>query len=93
MLTKDMGRGLGPEEYLIRRAPPGEFKIQVKLFNSLGRTVTCVPVGPILQPFRRPVTAMVKIYTNYSTHYVKEYSAMVYLQADKEIVHVASVYF
>lgn len=39
MLSADMGRGLGPEAYLIRRAIRGEYRVSVKVFSARGQTV------------------------------------------------------
>lgn len=91
-MTKDMGRGLGPEVYLIRKAVPGVYRIQVKLFNALGRTITYVFffVIPNLI-FSRPVNAMVRIYTNFGTPHVKERCTMATLKEDKQVVTVATV--
>jgi len=82
LLSKDMGGGLGPESYLIRNAPPGSYKITVKLFASKGRTVL------------HGVTAMVRIFTNYGRPELeKEFLTLARLKDDKEVVHVATVHF
>lgn len=40
MKTKDMGRGLGPECYMIKKASPGEYGVFLKLFNGNGKLIT-----------------------------------------------------
>eukprot|EP01126_Amoeba_proteus_P001804 TRINITY_DN10551_c0_g1_i2.p1 TRINITY_DN10551_c0_g1~~TRINITY_DN10551_c0_g1_i2.p1 ORF type:complete len:195 (+),score=44.42 TRINITY_DN10551_c0_g1_i2:108-692(+) len=81
MLTKDMGCGLGPEVYLIRKAIPGDYRVEVKLFSSRGKTVL------------RPVTAMVRIYINYGKKNTEEYLTLNFLKEEKQVVHVATVTF
>jgi len=80
MLSKDMGGGLGPECYLIRNAPKGDYIVKVKLFASTGRTVL------------HGVTAMIRIYTDYGRpDYELEYMHTIRLNEDKETVHVATI--
>ena len=80
-VLQDMSNGLGPEEYLIRRAVPGLYRIEVELFNAKSKTVT------------QPVHALVHIYLHWGTEQQQCYVNLVALQHDKQRVHVADVLF
>jgi hypothetical protein len=80
-LLQDMSNGLGPEEYLIRRAVPGLYRIEVELFNAKSKTVA------------QPVHALVHIYLHWGTEQQQCYVNLVALQHDKQRVHVADVLF
>jgi len=82
MLSRDMVRGLGPEEYMIRKAVPGKYEIKVRLFASRGQTVG------------QDVSAQVRIYTHYGdTEKEKETISVVRLSTNRQVVHVANVFF
>jgi len=82
MMSKDMSGGLGPEEYTLRYAPEGLYKLYVKLFSKKGRNVGF------------GVTVQVRIYTKYGTPDIeKEYLHFVRLQDEKESIHVANIRF
>ncbi len=81
VLSKDVANGLGPEEYLLRRAVPGLYRIEVELFSAKSRTVA------------QPVHALVHVYLHWGSAHQQCYVNLVALQHDKQRVHVADVLF
>lgn len=78
----DLVQGLGPEEYMVRHALPGTYQVKVKLFQSRGRTTS------------QDVTAQIRIYMFYGDkEREREWSHVVRLSTDKEVIHVANVVF
>ncbi|KAH3731529.1 hypothetical protein Pelo_17641 [Pelomyxa schiedti] len=82
MLSRDMGQGYGPVEYLISKSMPGAYTIAVQLFSAGGKTVV------------QPVTACVSIYTYFGNVEMQKMEAhVVQLRTDREQRTVATVVF
>jgi hypothetical protein len=58
-LSNDMTQGLGPEEYLLRRAVPGEYRISVNVYatDSINPNGTTVVTAHLIRNFGRPSQA------------------------------------
>jgi len=80
MLSRDFTKGYGPEEYLLRNAAPGEYKIMIKLFNSFSRYTG--------------TTAQIRIWTHFNNPFQeREYTYTCHLQNNKDSQMVAIVTF
>jgi len=78
-MSQDYTEGYGPEEYLLKKAPKGEFKIKVNYFGSTSSKL----LGPI--------TLQVDIYTDYSRKSEKRKSITFRLTEKKEVIDVGSI--
>jgi len=63
MISRDFTKGYGPEEYLIRNASPGDYKITIKLFNSFSRYTGTTAQVRIWTHFNNPLEEQEHIYT------------------------------
>jgi len=81
MISRDFTGGYGPEEYLIRKAIPGEYIFRVKVFSPLVQTQT------------GGVTVFVTITLNAGRSNAEEKYIVVRLTKPKEVVEVAKVIF
>lgn len=72
--------GFGPEEYWIKRAVPGQYDVQVKLFSNTHK--------------HQPVVVSVWVWAHFG-HQKNErsFKSTVVLKNEKEMVHVVSVTF
>jgi hypothetical protein len=78
MASRDMSKGYGPCEYLLKRAPNGEFKISTKLFATLER-----PTG---------TTVSVTVFTDFGRPGLEKEQSFIYrIQKEKEIVNVCTI--
>jgi len=84
MVSRDFTGGYGPEEYLIRNAPPGTYTISAKLFS---------PTAAVA--FGGNVTVSTKIYTNFGRWDVeeREVTTLIRLKNPKESVDIATITF
>jgi tetratricopeptide (TPR) repeat protein len=78
-MSCDYTQGYGPEEYLLKKAPKGEFKIQVNYYSSRAFKL----LGPI--------TLQVDIFTDYGRKSEKKKSITVRLTQRQEIIDVGSI--
>jgi tetratricopeptide (TPR) repeat protein len=78
-MSRDYTQGYGPEEYLLKKAPKGEFKIQVNYFGS--RTFKLLG----------PITLQVDIFTDYGRKSEKRKSITVRLTDRKEVIDVGNI--
>jgi len=71
--------GLGPEEYMIRRAPPGLYTIKVKLFSRVFH--------------KDPIIVNIMIFLNFSNFNAKEniHDKTVILRQEKEEIEVGTI--
>jgi len=79
LLSRDFTSGYGPQEYLIRRAPSGPFKLSIHLYS------------PTVQSFGGAVTAQVKIYTQFGRINEQEHVSVVQLTTPKETVEIGDI--
>ena len=78
-MSSDFTGGYGPEEFVIKTGPPGEYKVELNYYGSSQQTVA------------GPTTIMVKLYTNYgtSTQELKEITRRV--SSEKEVLLIGSI--
>jgi len=78
-MSSDFTGGYGPEEFVIKTGPPGEYKVELNYYGSTQQTVA------------GPTTIMVKLYTNYgtSTQELKEITRRV--SSEKEVLLIGSI--
>ncbi len=78
-MSCDFTQGYGPEEYLLKKAPQGEFKIQVNYYGSSAFKL----LGPI--------TLQVDIFTDYGRESEKKKSITMRLTEKKEVIDVGNI--
>jgi len=81
LVSRDFTQGYGPEEYLIRKAEKGKYKVRAKYYSNNSPSV----IGP--------VTVQLDIYTNYGRENEKHQSTTVQLKTGKEIQEVGEIEF
>lgn len=79
MLSRDFTDGYGPEEYCVRKAMPGQYKIQANFFGSRQQAL----VGP--------TTVHATVITNFGRPDEKRQSMTLRLTDNKQVVDVGSV--
>jgi len=80
-LSHDLTGGYGPEEFLLKKALPGEYKVQVNYF------------GDRQQRMSGPTTVYVDMYTNYGKPNEKKQSVILKLDKTKEVIDVGALTF
>ena len=80
-LSRDFTRGYGPEEYTIRKAMKGKYKIQANYYGSSQASL----MGP--------VNVRIDIYTNYGKPNQKHQSVMKRLASKKEVLDFGEIEF
>lgn len=78
-MTDDMTGGYGPEEFLLKKAPAGEYKVQVNFYGSRQQRVA------------GPPTIKARLITNYGLPDEKEQTLILRLKDEKEVVYVGEV--
>jgi hypothetical protein len=78
-ISKDFTQGYGPEEFIIKNAMPGKYKIQVNYYGSRQQNI------------HGPTTIMMETYTNYGKPDEKRQDITLRLKDVKEIVDVGEV--
>lgn len=79
MVSRDVTDGFGPEEYMIRKAPRGEYEIFVKYFASHQQTLF------------GPATATATIYTDWGRAGEKSQTLSLRLEKAKEKVKIGAI--
>ncbi len=79
LVSEDFTDGYGPEEYVLRKAIPGKYRIEVNYFGSNA------------QKLQGPVTVQVEIFTNFGRPTEKRRSVTVRLTGKAEVHHVADI--
>ncbi len=79
LLSKDFTTGYGPEEYVIRHALGGKYRIQAHYFGSQAQTL----IGP--------VTLQVEIFTDYGRPGEKRKSRTLRLEKEEGILDIAEI--
>ncbi|OGF60002.1 MAG: hypothetical protein A2Y62_18440 [Candidatus Fischerbacteria bacterium RBG_13_37_8] len=79
LVSRDFTQGYGPEEYLIKKAMKGRYKIQVNYYGSNTQTL----LGP--------VTLQVNIFTNYSRPNEQKKSITMRLDNKKDVLTVGEI--
>jgi tetratricopeptide (TPR) repeat protein len=81
LVSRDFTQGYGPEEYMVRRAAHGTYKIEANYFGSRATRL----LGP--------VTVQVDVLTNYGRSNEQRKSLTLRLKEAKETVHVGEIEF
>lgn len=81
LLSSDFTGGYGPEEFMIKEAVPGTYKIQANYFGSREQTL----IGP--------TTIYLDIYTYYSSGKEKKETITMRLTENKEIIDIGEITF
>jgi len=80
-LSKDFTRGYGPEEYSIKKAPTGEYKVRAKYFASHQQSLTGA------------TTLLATIYRQFGSNIESKEMVALRLKANQEISDVCTVDF
>lgn len=78
-LSRDVTQGYGPEEYLVRKAIPGPYRIQTDYY------------GTHSQKMLAPVTLYAEVYTDYGRPEETRKTSVFRLDGRKQVVHVGDV--
>ena len=78
-MSRDFTQGYGPEEYNLRRAMPGQYKIQANYYGSSQISL----VGP--------ATVQATVITNFGRPDEKRQALTVRLTTQKEVVEIGTV--
>ncbi len=81
LVSRDFTQGYGPEEYMVRRAAHGTYKIEANYFGSQATRLT------------GPVTVQVDVLTNYGRPNEQRKSLTLRLKEAKETVRVGEIEF
>jgi len=79
LVSNDFTQGYGPEEFVVRKAVNGNYKIKVKYYGSSS------------QRLLGPVTVMVDIFTHFGRPSQQKRTVLLRLEEAKEMVEVATV--
>jgi hypothetical protein len=80
-ISMDFTGGYGPEEFQIKKALPGKYKVQVNYFGSSRQTIS------------GPTTIQAELYTNYGKPNEKKQEVTLRLGQNKEILDIGSLDF
>jgi Ca-activated chloride channel homolog len=81
LLSRDFTQGYGPEEYIIRKAATGSYKVEA---NYFGQRATRL-LGPI--------TVQVDVFSNYGRPNERRRSVTIRLKEARETIHVGQIEF
>ncbi len=81
LVSRDFTQGYGPEEYVLRKAMPGVYKIEANFYGSSAPTVTGA------------VTLQADVFTNYGRPDEKRQTLTIRLSQAQEVVHVGDITF
>jgi len=80
-ISKDVTQGYGPEEFMIKKAPKGTYKIAVDYYGTRS------------QKQLMPVTLRITFYTHFGTDKEEKQETTVRLSNEKEVIEVGSFEF
>jgi len=80
-ITRDVTQGYGPEEFMLKKAEKGKYKVQVDYFGTRS------------QKQLMPVNLRITFYTHYGTPQQKQQETTVRLSNAKEVIEVGSFEF
>ena len=81
MISEDVTQGYGPEEFMLRKAPKGTYKIEVDYYGSYS------------QKQLMPVTLRITFYTHFGTDKEEKQETTIRLTNKKEVIEVGSFDF
>ena len=80
-ISKDVTQGYGPEEFMIKKAPKGTYKIETDYFGTLS------------QKQLMPVTLRITFYTHFGTDKEQKQETTVRVTNEKDVIEVGSFKF
>ena len=80
-ISKDVTQGYGPEEFMIKKAPKGTYKIETDYFGTLS------------QKQLMPVTLRITFYTHFGTDKEQKQETTVRLTNEEDVIEVGSFKF
>ena len=80
-ISKDITQGYGPEEFMIKKAPKGTYKIETDYFGTLS------------QKQLMPVTLRITFYTHFGTDKEQKQETTVRLTNEEDVIEVGSFKF
>ena len=80
-ISKDVTQGYGPEEFIIKKAPKGTYKIETDYFGTLS------------QKQLMPVTLRITFYTHFGTDKEQKQETTVRVTNEKDVIEVGSFEF
>ena len=80
-MSRDFTQGYGPEEYLLKKAMKGEYKIETNYFGSSAAKL----IGA--------VTLQVDVFTNYGRENEKHQAITIRLNNNNETINIGSIKF
>ena len=80
-MSKDFTQGYGPEEYLLKKALPGKYKIQANYYGSGQQRLT------------GPATVQATVITNFGRADEKRQAFTVRLASQKEVIDLGTIEF
>ena len=80
-ISKDVTQGYGPEEFMIKKAPKGTYKIETDYFDTLS------------QKQLMPVTLRITFYTHFGTDKEQKQETTVRVTNEKDVIEVGSFEF
>ena len=80
-ISKDVTQGYGPEEFMIKKAPKGTYKIETDYFGTLS------------QKQLMPVTLRITFYTHFGTDKEQKQETTVRLTNEEDVIEVGSFEF
>ena len=80
-ISKDVTQGYGPEEFMLKKAPKGSYKIEADYFGTLS------------QKQLMPVTLRITFYTHFGTDKEQKQETTVRVTNEKDVIEVGSFEF
>jgi uncharacterized protein YfaP (DUF2135 family) len=80
-ISRDFTGGYGPEEYLVRRAMPGDYKVSANFYGSRSQTLT------------GPTTVQATVITDFGRAGEKRQALTLRLTEAKDVVEIGAVRF
>jgi len=80
-MSEDMTEGYGPEEYLLRKAINGKYKVEVDYYGSSEQTIS------------GPVTIEVLLFTNFGRKNEKKKQLTIRLSGEDDEIHMGDLIF
>jgi uncharacterized protein YfaP (DUF2135 family) len=78
-MSKDFTRGYGPEEFLLKKAMKGNYKVEVNYYGSSQQRIA------------GPPTIRAKLITNYGESNQKEAAIILRLKKNKEVIYIGDL--
>ncbi len=80
-MSRDFTGGYGPEEFLIKKAPDGKYKVQINYYGTSQQTI------------QGPVNIQIQMFTNYGTKQQEVKEVTMRLAERKEVIDIGNLLF